>query len=367
MAAKPRILVVDDEPFYLDLLATTLATDYDVSVAKNGEQALRRAQGIHRPNLILLDVVMPEMDGYTACERLKNNPLTHEIPVIFLTVKSDVTDELKGFQLGAVDYITKPISIPILQTRVRTQLALSEQRLALEHLVAERTEQLKRTKNAVVYSMGALAEARDEETGSHILRTREYVKVLGKTLATRARYSKSLNEHDIDLIARAAQLHDIGKVGVPDRVLTKRGALNDAERREMDQHVLYGRDAIIKAEREVGATSFTAAAKEIAYSHHEKWDGSGYPLGLAGEDIPLSARMMALADVYDALISPRYYKPALPHAEAKAMITQARGTHFDPELVDAFEACSAQFREISERYRDQSESTETEPQESTSQ
>jgi putative two-component system response regulator len=358
---KPRILVVDDEPFYLDLLTNTLADDYELSVAKNGEQALRRAQSSQRPNLILLDVLMPEMDGYTACRRLKENPLTHEIPVIFLTAKSDVTDELTGFELGAVDYITKPISIPILQTRVRTHLALSEQKIALEHLVVERTEQLERTKNAVVYSMGALAEARDEETGSHILRTREYVKALGQALSRRSRYGRLLDERTIRTIARAAQLHDIGKVGVPDRVLQKRGSLNAEERREMDQHVIYGRDAIISAERHVGATAFTAAAKEIAYGHHEKWDGSGYPLGLSGEEIPLSARLMALADVYDALVSRRYYKPPIPHSEAKAMITQASGTHFDPELVAAFEACSEAFRDISQRYSDTLETPENKP------
>jgi putative two-component system response regulator len=301
---------------------------------------------------------MPEMDGYTTCRRLKENPLTHEIPVIFLTAKSDVTDELKGFELGAVDYITKPISIPILLTRVRTQLALSEQKIALEHLVAERTQQLERTKNAVVYSMGALAEARDEETGSHILRTREYVKVLGKALAKRERYGRLLSNHTINTIARAAQLHDIGKVGVPDRVLQKRGALSDGERREMDRHVIYGRDAIINAERHVGATTFTEAAKEIAYCHHERWDGSGYPQGLKGEEIPLSARMMALADVYDALVSRRYYKPAMSHAEAKAMILQERGTHFDPALLDAFDSCSEVFREICDRCREEPQPAE---------
>ncbi|MES9837695.1 MAG: HD domain-containing phosphohydrolase [Candidatus Thiodiazotropha sp.] len=358
---RPHILVVDDEPFFLDLLVETLKTDYEVSVAKNGKQALRRAQGSHTPNLILLDVLMPEMDGYAACERLKENPLTHEIPVIFLTAKSDVTDELKGFELGAVDYITKPISIPILLTRVRTQLALSEQRIALDHLVAERTEQLERTKNAVVYSMGSLAEARDEETGGHILRTREYVKALGKALSENIHYRERLNDRNINIIARAAQLHDIGKVGVPDRVLQKKGALNAEERREMDQHVIYGRDAIINAERHVGATSFTAAAKEIAYCHHEKWDGSGYPQGLSGEEIPLSARMMALADVYDALVSRRYYKPPIPHAEAKTMIIKASGTHFDPALADAFDACSEIFHDISERYSDAPAGSETEP------
>lgn len=352
---KPRILVVDDEPFYLELLADTLSSDYVVTVAKNGEQALRRTQVGILPNLILLDVVMPEMDGYEACQRLKENPLTHEIPVIFLTAKSDVTDELKGFDLGAVDYITKPISIPILQTRVKTHLSLSEQRIALEHLVSERTQEIERAKDAVVYSMGALAEARDKETGNHIIRTREYVRVLGNALSRRARYSEVMTERAINLISRAAPLHDIGKVGVPDSVLQKQGVLNVDERRQMDQHVVYGRDAIISAENHIGATSFISVAKEIAYSHHEKWDGSGYPLGLAGEAIPLSARMMALADVYDALVSRRYYKPAMPHDEAKARIIEERGTHFDPELVDAFMECCDEFHEIAERYGDEAD------------
>lgn len=359
-AVKPSILIVDDEPFYLELLVNALSNDYTISVAKNGEQALRRVLSGDRPDLIMLDVVMPEMDGYEACRRLKENPLTAEIPVIFLTAKSEVTDEVKGFELGAVDYITKPISIPILQSRTKTHLALAEQRIHLEHLVAKRTEQLERTKDAVVYSMGALAEARDEETGAHVLRTREYVKVLAKTLACHRRYSKVLNERTINLISRAAPLHDIGKVGVPDRVLQKRGALSKEEREQMDQHVIYGRDAISNAEQHVGATEFTAVAKDIAYSHHEKWDGTGYPLGLSGEKIPLPARMMALADVYDALVSRRYYKPPIPHAEAMTQIVQKSGTHFDPDLVDAFVECSQSFRDIAERYRDDSESQQPE-------
>jgi putative two-component system response regulator len=349
---KPRILVVDDEPFYIELLVESLADQYVVAVAKNGEQALRRVQGDSPPNLILLDVLMPEMDGYQACERLKKNPLTSEIPIIFLTTKGEETDELKGFELGAVDYITKPISIPILQTRVKTHLALAEQKIGLEQLVQERTEQLQRAKDAVVYSMGALAEARDEETGNHILRTQEYVRVLGYALAGRARYANLLNERAINLISRAAPLHDIGKVGVPDRILQKQGALSADEKQQMNEHVTYGRDAITKAEKHIGSTSFTAVAKEIAYSHHEKWDGSGYPAGLTGEEIPLSARMMALADVYDALVSKRYYKQAMSHEEAKAQIMQERGTGFDPDLVDAFIESSDAFSKIADRYRD---------------
>ncbi len=349
---SPRILIVDDESFYLELLTESLSGQYRISMAQNGEQALLQAQGSDRPDLILLDVLMPEMDGYEACQRLKGNPMTEEIPVIFLTAMNDVTNEVRGFELGAVDYITKPISLPILHSRVRTHLALAQQRIALEALVRERTDQIERTKDAVVYSMGALAEARDEETANHVLRTREYVRVLGYALADRLLYQKQLSERTIHLISRAAPLHDIGKVGVPDRVLQKKGGLTDEERELMNQHVIFGRDAIISAEHHVGATSFTALAREIAYSHHEKWDGSGYPLGLKGQEIPLSARMMALADVYDALVSRRYYKAAMAHEEAQSMIFKGRGTHFDPELVDAFLSCSQAFQDIAERYRD---------------
>jgi putative two-component system response regulator len=358
---KAHILVVDDEPFYLELLINTLSVDYAVSVAKNGEQALRRIQMGNHPNLILLDVVMPKMDGYETCRKLKNIPLSVEIPVIFLTAKSEVIDEVKGFELGAVDYITKPISIPTLQSRVKTHLALAEQRIALEHLVAERTQQLERTKDAVVYSMGALAEARDEETGAHILRTREYVRVLGKALAQNSAYAQILTPRTINLISRAAPLHDIGKVGVPDCILQKQGKLSMDERRQMDQHVLYGRDAIINAERQIGATDFTAVAKEIAFSHHEKWDGTGYPQGLIGKQIPLSARMMAIADVYDALVSRRHYKPAMSHTEAKNQIIRDRGSHFDPDLVDAFLACDKAFADIAEQFSDAGCMTLNEP------
>jgi putative two-component system response regulator len=200
--------------------------------------------------------------------------------------------------------------------------------------------------------MGALAEARDEETGAHILRTREYVKLLGIALSQLPAYSNTLNARTINLISRAAPLHDIGKVGVPDSILRKRGKLSLPERKQMDQHVIYGRDAIINAERQIGATDFTAVAKEIAYSHHEKWDGSGYLQGLFGDQIPLSARMMAVADVYDALVSRRHYKPAMSHTEAKDQIIRGRGSHFDPDLVDAFLTCDEAFSDIAEQYRD---------------
>lgn len=351
-ADKPRILIVDDERFYLSLLSDALSDNYLLTVAKNGEQALARAISDKRPDLILLDVVMPEIDGYETCRRLKDNILTREIPVIFLTSLNDEADELAGFELGAVDYITKPISIPLLKIRVKTHLSLSEQRFALEQLVSERTLQVSVAKDAVVYSMAAMAEARDNETGHHIIRTKEYVRLLAEALSKTSAYQHILSTHTIDLMYRAAPLHDIGKIGVPDRVLMKPGPLNPEERREMDRHVTYGRDTIEQAEKEVGATPFMQVAKELVYSHHEKWDGSGYPLGLRGKSIPLSGRLMAIADVYDALVSKRHYKDEIPHNQVVSMISDESGKHFDPELIAVFLHIEPEFYRVWERFQD---------------
>ncbi len=349
---KPRILIVDDEKFYLSLLSDALSSDYRLAVAKNGEQALARAASEKRPSLILLDVVMPDMDGYETCRRLKENVLTREIPVIFLTSRNDEADELAGFELGAVDYITKPISISLLKIRVKSHLSLAEQRFALEQLVMERTLQVSTAKDAVVYSMAAMAEARDNETGNHIIRTKEYVRLLANELSKTQAYENILSPYSIDLIYRAAPLHDIGKIGVPDRILLKPGPLDEDERREMDRHVKYGRDTIAQAEKDVGSTPFMQVAKELVYSHHEKWDGSGYPLGLKGKAIPLSGRLMAVADVYDALVSKRHYKEEIPHGEVVTMICDQAGKHFDPDLVAVFEQIEPEFYSVWERFQD---------------
>ena len=352
MTENPRILVVDDEPFYLDLLAELLGDDYSVSVARNGEQALRRALGPRRPDLILLDVVMPGMDGHEVCRQLKSNLLTRQIPVIFLTSRDETSDELRGLELGAVDYITKPIHPALLRRRIETHIALSQQRYALERLVRERTEQLQATKDSLVFTMGAMAEMRDRETGKHLVRTERFVEVLARTLAETPRYRSVLDEITISALHRAAPLHDIGKIGVPDRILQKEGPLEPEERQEMEKHVLYGKQLLEQAETLLGTTLFTQTAKEIAYNHHEWWDGSGYPEGRQGEEIPLSARLMAVADVYDALASARCYKDAIPHQEVIDAIREDAGRHFDPEVVTALEACQDSFREIFETHRD---------------
>lgn len=349
---KPKILIVDDESFYLDLLTELLFPQYSVSVAENGAQAIELASSGEPPMLILLDVVMPQMDGYEVCKRLKADPTTHDIPIIFLTGKNELEDEMRGLELGAVDYIAKPISPPILLSRVRNHLALAQQRVALEGLVVERTKQIEKAKDAVTFSMGALAEARDNETGFHLQRTRLYVKIIAEKLSQTAEYSNKLTPKMVDLIMRAAPLHDIGKIGVPDKVLMKNGRLTEEEKAIMSKHTLHGKQALEKAEKNIGPTPYLEIAKQIAYCHHEKWDGSGYPEGLGGEDIPLSARIMAIADVYDALISKRYYKEAMSHKEAISLMEKSRGTHFDPIIFDIFLCAEGELRDIAERFKD---------------
>lgn len=349
---KPNVLIVDDEPFYRDLLEELLSVQYSVSIAENGVEAIEQAKSAEPPMLILLDVVMPQMDGYEVCQRLKSEPTTHDIPIIFLTGKSELEDEMHGLELGAVDYIAKPISPPILLSRVKNHLALAQQRVALEGLVAERTKQIEKAKDAVTFSMGALAEARDNETGFHLQRTRLYVKAIAERLSKTAGYSNKLTPKMIDLIMRAAPLHDIGKIGVPDNILLKKDRLTDDEKAVMSKHTLFGKQALEKAEKNIGHTPYLEVAKQIAYCHHEKWDGSGYPEGLVGEDIPLAARIMAIADVYDALISKRHYKDAMNHQEAIDIMDKSRGTHFDPTIFDIFLSAGDEFWRIAEQFKD---------------
>jgi putative two-component system response regulator len=357
---RKRVLVVDDERFNINVLVELLRTEYRVSVAKNGEQALKRATADPPPDLILLDIIMPGMDGYEACERLKADERTRDIPVVFVTAMGDVHDETRGLELGAVDYITKPISPPIVRARVKTHLTLKEAREFLRHQnhileqkVAERTRELALTQDVTILGMASLAETRDAETGFHIRRTQHYVRELARCLADTAKYANILDEEEIELLFKSAPLHDIGKVGVPDRILLKPARLTEEERRIMRMHTIYGRDAILQAERQLGSTSFLGYAREITYSHHERWDGTGYPEGLAGEDIPLSGRLMAIADVYDALISRRVYKPAFSHEEATATIREDAGTHFDPFMVEAFCAIAGEFEAIANRFTDE--------------
>ncbi len=356
---KPKILIVDDENFYIDVLVDLLKSDYKTIIAKDGQQALKRANSDPPPDLILLDIVMPDLDGYQVCEHLKGDYRTRRIPVIFLTVKSEVNDELRGFGLGAADYIIKPMSPPIVKARVRTHLALSQARRALENQnvileqrVRGRTEELSRTQDAAIMAMACLAEARDRDTGQHILRTQHYMETLARQLKHHPRFHAYLDETTIELLYKTAPLHDMGKVAIADHILFKEGKLTPAEWEEMRQHPRYGHDALLRAERQVGSTPFLKLAREIAYTHHEKWDGTGYPQGLQEDSIPISGRLMALADTYDDLINQRVYKDAFSHEQAVKIISENRGSQFDPDVVDAFLAVASQFEAIAEKFRD---------------
>ena len=357
---KQTILIVDDEPVNIKILVELLRSDYQIRVANNGEKALQIASSGDRPDLILLDIMMPGIDGYEVCRFIKNNPETQDIPMIFLTAKSQVEDERKGFNLGAVDYITKPISPPIVRARVATHLQLKKVRdflkdknEFLEQEVIKRTREISNIQDVTMVAMGSLAETRDNETGKHIRRTQYYMKLLADSLKDYSQFRHHLTEKNIELFYKSAPLHDIGKVGIPDSILTKPGKLTVEEFEVMKTHALLGRNAISTAEELLETpASFLIFAREIAYTHHEKWNGKGYPEGLSGNNIPLSGRIMAIADVYDALISKRVYKPAFTHDDAVSLIKEDAGNHFDPDIVAAFLDIAGQFHAIAQKYMD---------------
>jgi putative two-component system response regulator len=357
---KPTVLVVDDTPDNLSLMSGLLKDSYKVKVANGGEKALKIAQSDTPPDLILLDIMMPGMDGYEVCRRLKADPQTADIPVIFLTAKVEVEDERRGLELGAVDYLTKPVSPPIVMARVKNHLALKahadflrDKTDFLETEVARRTREVMAIQDVTILAMASLAETRDSDTGNHIRRTQFYVKALAEKLADHPRFSAQLTPGFIAMLFKSAPLHDIGKVGIPDHILLKPGRFEPAEFEIMKTHTTLGKEAIEHAEASLGAeVEFLKTAKEIAYAHQEKWDGSGYPLGLAGDAIPLSARLMAVADVYDALISRRVYKEGMSHDKAVGILVEGRGAHFDADIVDAFLALQDEFKAIAARYAD---------------
>jgi putative two-component system response regulator len=349
---EEKILLVDDNTTNLQLLHETLdGLGYKLLAAKNGKSALAIADKA-KPSLILLDIMMPGMDGYEVCRRLKSEERTSQIPVIFITALADEQDEAKGLGLGAVDYITKPIKPELVRARVRNHLELKRHRDHLEKLVAERTRRLALTQAVTIESLATLAEYRDPETGGHIKRTQNYVKALAVRLKDHPRFRDELQEDTIELLYLSAPLHDLGKVGVPDNVLLKADKLSDEEFEEMKKHTVYGEEALRITEQKLGGDSFLHYAREIAHTHQEKWDGTGYPQGLRGDEIPLSGRLMALADVYDALISKRVYKPPFPHEKAVEIIVEGKGKHFDPDIVDAFLELEDTFRNIALTFAD---------------
>ena len=366
------ILVVDDTPQNIKVLGELLKHDYHIRAANSGERALHAANSDPRPDLILLDVMMPGMNGYEVLRRLRAENDTKNIPVIFITAMATAENEEFGLELGAVDYITKPFNPSIVLARVHTQLELkrARDRLAdendwLEREVARRMRENLLIQDLSIRALACLAEARDNETGQHIVRTQIYVELLARKLAEHERFRDALAGSRLNMIVKAAPLHDLGKVGIPDAILLKPGRLTPEEFEIMKTHTTIGADAITKAMEQAlagaddamtevagSAFAFLKVAREISLSHQEKWDGSGYPAGLTGDAIPVSARLMALADVLDALMTRRVYKPPMTLDEATKIIVDGRGKHFDPAVVDAFIACRERFAEIAARYAD---------------
>jgi putative two-component system response regulator len=359
----PTLLVVDDTPANLSLMAGLLHQEYRVKLANSGARALDLAQR-EPPDLVLLDVMMPEMDGYAVCRHLKSDPRTRDVPVIFVTAMSQPDDETRGFECGAVDFIHKPISPPIVRARVRTHLqlktwqdSLRRRSTGLELQLRQRLEEVERLRDTTLFVMVSLAEFRDEDTGNHVKRTQEYVRALAEYLAENPECmpgrTEPLDPSTIELIAKSAPLHDIGKVAIPDHILLKPGPLSEGEFTEMRKHPLHGWEMLRRAAQRMGGEQgFLSYAMQIARHHHERWDGTGYPDRLAGNAIPLSARLMAVADVYDALISRRPYKDPYPHAEAIQRIRDQSGRHFDPDVVRAALAQQERFLSIAATWRD---------------
>ncbi len=351
--SRKNIMVVDDVETNIDILVEALSDEYDVSVAMDGVTAL---EDIRRniPDLVLLDVMMPGMDGYEVCKKLKGNSSTKNIPVIFLTAKSEVEDEAYGLSLGAVDFIAKPFNSELVKARLHNHLELKKYRDSLEEQVRLRTEQLEINQEITIECMAAIAEYRDPETGAHIKRIQNYVKTLAEKLASHPRFRDYLTPRTIEMLVLSAPLHDIGKVGIRDSILLKPGKLTEEEYEIMKDHTTIGRDAIAVSVKNIPLEkSFLKYGMEIAISHHEKWNGKGYPYGLKGEEIPISGRLMALADVYDALVTKRVYKSAFSHEKARNIILEGRGEHFDPDIVDAFIETEAEFIKTSTEFLDE--------------
>lgn len=334
--SKQRILIVDDARENLDVLFGLLHHEYQISMANNGIKAIKITRKI-LPDLILLDIMMPEMDGYEVCTKLKGDPLTKNIPIIFVTVKDQESDEIKGFELGAVDYITKPISPIVVKTRVKTQLALYNQQRELSNQVNEKTKEIYDTRLKTINMLGLASEYKDNETGKHVTRMSQYSYHIAKEYG--------FSEDEAQLLLNASPMHDLGKISIPDSILQKPGKLDNDEFKAMQEHCTVGKKIL---ETQTGELFVVAAI--VAAEHHEKWNGKGYPNGISGEDIDVRARIVAIADVFDALISDRPYKKAWAIDRAVNVINQDAGTHFDPQLVKAFNKVLPRLLEIKEKY-----------------
>lgn len=347
------IFLVDDNPTNLTVGRTALIGKYNVITIPSAEKLLKLLEK-NKPALILLDVEMPEMDGYEAIRRIKADPRTADIPVIFLTARTDAAHEIEGLSLGAIDYITKPFSPPLLLKRLEVHLLVEQQKLELQHLndnlmnmVAEKTRTVVTLKNAILKTVAELVDCRDDITGSHIERTQRYLKLLAEKALEKGVYREEIASWDMDIFLQSAQLHDVGKLSIKDDLLCKPGKLTREEFETMKGHTTFGVQIIEKIRTSVAGDAFLEHARILAGTHHEKWDGTGYPNGLSANAIPLQGRLMAIADVYDAIISARPYKEPFTHQEAVEIVMAGRGTHFDPALIDIFALVHEDFCAIS--------------------
>lgn len=336
--SKECILIVDDNKENLDLLNDILIDDYTIKAAVNGKTALKIAERF-KPDMILLDIMMPEMDGLEVCKRLKLNPITKNIPVIFVTAKSEDVDEALGFKLGAVDYISKPISALIVKARVKTHFALSNQKKELSKAVILKTDEVRQTRNEIIKMLGRAAEYKDNETGTHIIRVGEYAYTLAISL--------NIDEETALTIKEASKMHDIGKIGIPDRILKKPGKLDRDEYAIMKNHTQFGSGIIGNH-----PSDLLKMAAIIALQHHERYDGKGYPYGLKGDDITICSKIVSLCDVFDALTSRRPYKEPWEYQKAVTYITKQSGKQFDPKVVNAFTASQTEISVIYNKYKE---------------
>ena len=349
LSRKSRVLIVDDTADNIWFLADALSDTAIVQVARNGETALKLAAQQPQPEIVLLDVQMPGMDGYEVCRRLKNMAETADIPIVFVTAMSEAREEAKGLGLGAADYIHKPFDPAIVRARVRNLVEYKRHRDSLQEIIRSQTRALRKTQVGTIMALADVAEWRDPETGEHIKRTQEYVYCIALELSRTPEYATLLTPDYLEMLYMCAPLHDMGKVSISDAILLKPGKLTPEEFAIMQQHCEFGAQILQSALTHVGRDPFLEMAYQVARWHHDRWDGKGYPDGLMGQSIPLAARIMSVADVYDALISHRPYKDPMPHEEAVAVIISDRGKRFDPDVVDAFIRCQEKIKNIKEK------------------
>jgi putative two-component system response regulator len=355
---RKKILIIDDSPEAIALLDNALSKQYKRQVALGSKEALKLLTEIQEvPDLILIDVMMPDMNGYQVCQQIKTYENLKDIPVIFLSALSEMKDKVMAFENGGVDYIQKPFEIEEVRARVATHIKLHDLQKKLmkynhhlNQLVEEKTREISESQIATIYALVKLSEARDMDTGTHIDRVPEYCKYIAVRLKSRAKYKDYITDKYIENIYKASPLHDIGKVGISDAILLKPGRLTAEEFEIMKTHTTIGANTLDQVGKRYPNNQFIDMGTSIALYHHEKWDGSGYPHGLVGEEVPLSARIMAIADVYDAMRSKRVYKERYSHEKCVDIILEGSGFHFDPEIADIFSECEKEFDRIYNNY-----------------